>query len=92
MLEDADLIVDNTATGSTLEANNLRIVGELMKELGALGILERENSTVLNGALLGVARDVAGTTRDAIDDAGSDQDLEADLEGLEAVLGHADPR
>ena len=29
-------------------------------ELGALGILERENSTVLNGALLGVARDVAG--------------------------------
>ena len=28
--EDADLIVDNTATGSTLEANNLRIVDELM--------------------------------------------------------------
>jgi ATP phosphoribosyltransferase len=28
--EDADLIVDNTATGSTLEANNLRIVNELM--------------------------------------------------------------
>ena len=28
--EDADLIVDNTATGSTLEANNLRIIDELM--------------------------------------------------------------
>ncbi len=28
--EDADLIVDNTATGSTLEANNLIIVDELM--------------------------------------------------------------
>lgn len=28
--EDADLIVDNTATGSTLEANSLRIVDELM--------------------------------------------------------------
>jgi len=28
--EDADLIVDNTATGSTLEANNLVIVDELM--------------------------------------------------------------
>jgi ATP phosphoribosyltransferase len=28
--EDADLIVDNTATGSTLEANGLRIVDELM--------------------------------------------------------------
>jgi ATP phosphoribosyltransferase len=29
--EDADLIVDNTATGSTLEANDLQIVDELMK-------------------------------------------------------------
>jgi ATP phosphoribosyltransferase len=29
--EDADLIVDNTATGSTLEANHLRIVDELMQ-------------------------------------------------------------
>lgn len=29
--EDADCIVDNTATGSTLKANNLEIIGELMK-------------------------------------------------------------
>ncbi len=29
--EDADLIVDNTATGSTLEANDLEIVDELME-------------------------------------------------------------
>ncbi len=36
-------------------------------ELGALGILERENSTVLNGALLGVARDVAGTLAAALE-------------------------
>lgn len=28
--EDADCIVDNTATGSTLDANNLRIIDELM--------------------------------------------------------------
>lgn len=28
--EDADCIIDNTATGSTLEANNLRIIDELM--------------------------------------------------------------
>lgn len=28
--EDADCIIDNTATGATLEANNLRIVDELM--------------------------------------------------------------
>jgi N-methylhydantoinase A/oxoprolinase/acetone carboxylase beta subunit len=38
----------------------------LSHEIGALGILERENSTVLNGALLGVAREVAGTLRDAL--------------------------
>ena len=29
--EDADVIVDNTATGDTLRANNLAIVGELMR-------------------------------------------------------------
>lgn len=29
--EDADLIVDNTATGATLAANDLRIVGEVMR-------------------------------------------------------------
>ena len=29
--EDADCIVDNTATGSTLEANNLEIIADLMK-------------------------------------------------------------
>jgi ATP phosphoribosyltransferase len=29
--EDADLIIDNTATGSTLEANSLQIVDELMR-------------------------------------------------------------
>lgn len=29
--EDADLIVDNSATGSTLEANNLEVVDELMQ-------------------------------------------------------------
>ncbi|MEC7947248.1 MAG: ATP phosphoribosyltransferase [Myxococcota bacterium] len=29
--EDADLIVDNTATGATLAANGLRIVGEVMR-------------------------------------------------------------
>jgi ATP phosphoribosyltransferase len=29
--EDADLIIDNTATGSTLEANSLQVVDELMR-------------------------------------------------------------
>ena len=44
----------------------------LSHELGALGILERENSTVLNGALLGVARDVAGTLAAALGRRGID--------------------
>ena len=39
----------------------------LSHELGSLGILERENSAVLNGALLGVARDVAGTLAAALE-------------------------
>ena len=39
----------------------------LSHEIGALGLLERENSTVLNGALLGVAREVAGTLRGALE-------------------------
>ncbi len=42
----------------------------LSHEIGALGILERENSTILNGALLGVAREVAGTLRGALDHRG----------------------
>lgn len=29
--EDADVIIDNTATGSTLQANNLRVVGEVRR-------------------------------------------------------------
>ena len=31
----------------------------LSHEIGSIGLLERENATILNGALAGVARDVA---------------------------------
>ena len=31
----------------------------LSHEIGSIGLLERENATILNGALVGVARDVA---------------------------------
>ena len=31
-----------------------------VQRLGSIGLLERENATILNGALAGVARDVAG--------------------------------
>src|SRR5690349_21624083 len=38
----------------------------LSHEVGSIGLLERENATILNGALAGVARDVAGAMRDAL--------------------------
>jgi N-methylhydantoinase A/oxoprolinase/acetone carboxylase beta subunit len=38
----------------------------LSHEIGSLGLLERENATILNGALAGVARDVAQAMRDAL--------------------------
>lgn len=38
----------------------------LSHEIGSLGLLERENATILNGALAGVARGVAQAMRDAL--------------------------
>ncbi|MBD3144874.1 hydantoinase/oxoprolinase family protein [Microbispora bryophytorum] len=39
----------------------------LSHEIGSLGLLERENATVLNAALYGVARDVTVALREALD-------------------------
>lgn len=38
----------------------------LSHEVGSIGLLERENATILNGALAGVARGVARAMRDAL--------------------------
>ena len=38
----------------------------LSHEIGSIGLLERENATILNGALAGVARDVARAMLDAL--------------------------
>jgi len=38
----------------------------LSHEIGSLGLLERENATILNGALAGVANDVADAVRHAL--------------------------
>ena len=38
----------------------------LSHEIGSIGLLERENATILNGALVGVARDVAEAMRGAL--------------------------
>ena len=62
----------------------------LSHEIGALGLLERENSTVLNGALLGVAREVAGTLRGALDRRGIHAELYfAQNDGTLMALHHA---
>ncbi|MGD0244117.1 MAG: hydantoinase/oxoprolinase family protein [Streptosporangiaceae bacterium] len=38
----------------------------LSHEIGSIGLIERENATILNGALAGVARDVARAMREAL--------------------------
>jgi N-methylhydantoinase A/oxoprolinase/acetone carboxylase beta subunit len=38
----------------------------LSHEIGSIGLLERENATILNGALTGVAHDVANAMQDAL--------------------------
>ena len=59
-----------------LEAANVvkRELGEvhlsLSHEIGSIGLLERENATILNGALAGVASDVARAMRDALTEHG----------------------
>jgi N-methylhydantoinase A/oxoprolinase/acetone carboxylase beta subunit len=42
----------------------------LSHEIGSIGLLERENATILNGALTGVAHDVANAARDALTEHG----------------------
>jgi N-methylhydantoinase A/oxoprolinase/acetone carboxylase beta subunit len=42
----------------------------LSHEIGSIGLLERENATILNGALVGVANDVARAMRDALTEHG----------------------
>jgi N-methylhydantoinase A/oxoprolinase/acetone carboxylase beta subunit len=42
----------------------------LSHEIGSLGLLERENATVLNAALYGVARDVTTALQDALESRG----------------------
>ncbi len=46
------------------EIGNVHV--SLSHEIGSLGLLERENATVLNAALVGVARDVAAGLRAAL--------------------------
>ena len=62
----------------------------LSHEIGSVGLLERENATILNAALVGVARDVATAMEDAL----AAHDLRpvtffAQNDGTLMALGHA---
>jgi ATP phosphoribosyltransferase len=60
--EDADLIIENTETGTTLAKNRLKIIGELFVSTGCLigrrGILEEKNDAVQ--ALVGQLMEIDG--------------------------------
>jgi ATP phosphoribosyltransferase len=62
--EDADLIIENTETGTTLAKNRLKIVGELFVSSGCLigrkGILEEKGGAV--GALVDRLMEVPGVS------------------------------
>jgi ATP phosphoribosyltransferase len=85
--EDADLIVDNTATGSTLEANGLEVVDELMRSSTRLYAspvaLERPDSRdVIDRLVLLVRSVLEARTRVMVEVNVSADRLEAVLEVL----------
>jgi N-methylhydantoinase A/oxoprolinase/acetone carboxylase beta subunit len=67
-----------TSVFASVSARHERLAAEVVKqelgqvhtslshEIGSIGLLERENATILNGALAGMARDAAGAMRDAL--------------------------
>ena len=62
----------------------------LSHEIGSVGLLERENATILNAALVGVARDVATAMRDALAAHGlRPVTFFAQNDGTLMALGHA---
>jgi N-methylhydantoinase A/oxoprolinase/acetone carboxylase beta subunit len=62
----------------------------LSHEIGSLGLLERENATVLNAALVGVAGELAATHRAALEARGIDAELYfGQNDGTVMTLEHA---
>lgn len=83
--EDADLIVDNTATGSTLEANNLIIVDELMTSSTRLyanpsALAHPERRQAIDGLVLLINSVLEARRRVMVE-------VNVTAECLEAVLG-----
>ncbi len=54
------------AAGELVEKVLGKVHVSLSHEIGSIGLLERENATVLNAALVGVAEEVAGAIRGAL--------------------------
>jgi ATP phosphoribosyltransferase-like protein len=88
--EDADVIVDNTATGETLAANGLAIVDELMTSSTRLyashGALEEpEKKTAIDGLVLSLRSVIDARKRAMLELNVSLSDLDAIIDALPAM-------
>ena len=88
--EDADVIVDNTATGETLSANGLAIVEELMSSSTRLyaspgAVADPEKKTAIDGLVLSLRSVLEARKRIMLELNVSLQDLDAVIEALPSM-------
>jgi ATP phosphoribosyltransferase len=88
--EDADVIVDNTATGETLSANGLAIVDELMPSSTRLyaspgAIADPEKKSAIDGLVLSLRSVIEARNRVMLELNVSLQDLDAVIEALPSM-------
>jgi ATP phosphoribosyltransferase len=88
--EDADVIVDNTATGETLAANGLAIVDELMKSSTRLyasqgAVADPEKKAAIDGLVLSLRSVIDARKRAMLELNVSLADLEAVIDALPAM-------
>jgi ATP phosphoribosyltransferase len=88
--EDADVIVDNTATGETLAANGLAVVDELMTSSTRLyasrrAVAEPEKKTAIDGLVLSLRSVIDARKRAMLELNVSLADLDAVIEALPAM-------
>jgi ATP phosphoribosyltransferase len=88
--EDADIIVDNTATGETLAANGLAIVEELMPSSTRLyaspgAVADPEKKSAIDGVVLSLRSVLEARKRAMLELNVSLQDLDAVIEALPSM-------
>ncbi|MGH8951197.1 MAG: ATP phosphoribosyltransferase [Acidimicrobiia bacterium] len=88
--EDADIIVDNTATGETLSANGLAIVEDLMSSSTRLyaspeAVADPEKKTAIDGLVLSLRSVLEARKRIMLELNVSLQDLDAVIEALPSM-------